>query len=170
MDILRMSAIRDVRIMKTQLIELRKKPHVTKEIKKWIDNFCKQVPSKNVDLEYWLNINTTAFETRMQELRGEHDYIQEQAQTLYLPWVESLTIGDDGKLRKKTEEELKKVPTIRKKRGGKREGSGRKQIGITKKVSLTLTEQEWQEIDQEITSGSVGSVSEYFRNLHNRKK
>lgn len=164
---MRMYKIKQIRILKTQLIELRKKPYVTKEIKKWIDNFCKQVPSRDADLEYWLNINETAFKGRMQELENEHDYIQEQAQKLYLPWVDSLTF--DWSLRKKTEEELKKVPIIKKKRGGKREGAGRKQLGITKKVSITLTEHEWQEIEQQIEAGAVSSVSEYFRNQITKK-
>lgn len=32
-------------------------------------------------------------------------------------------------------------------RGGKREGAGRKATGVTKKVSLTLSKEEWSYID-----------------------
>ncbi|NEW05972.1 hypothetical protein GK047_08120 [Paenibacillus sp. SYP-B3998] len=45
-------------------------------------------------------------------------------------------------------------------RGGKREGSGRKSIGRSKTVSLTLTEEEWFEIEQ-----SHSSISAYIREL-----
>lgn len=34
-------------------------------------------------------------------------------------------------------------------RGGKREGAGRKPTGITKKVSITLNEDTWEQIEQE---------------------
>ena len=33
-------------------------------------------------------------------------------------------------------------------RGGKREGAGRKARGITRKVSLTLTQEEWSRIEE----------------------
>jgi len=48
-------------------------------------------------------------------------------------------------------------------RGGKREGSGRKRKGVTKKVSLTLSEELWQEINE-----FEGTVADYIREL--RKK
>ncbi|WP_286119537.1 hypothetical protein [Thermoactinomyces sp. DSM 45891] len=44
--------------------------------------------------------------------------------------------------------------------GGKRAGSGKKRIGITKKVSLTLTADQWTKIEK-----SGKSPSEYIR-LH----
>jgi hypothetical protein len=45
-------------------------------------------------------------------------------------------------------------------RGGKREGAGRKAIGITRKVSLTLSEEEWAELNM---SGKTPSA--FFRDL-----
>jgi hypothetical protein len=48
------------------------------------------------------------------------------------------------------------------KHGGFREGSGRKAIGITKKVSITLSEEQWEKIDKEKGSGTY---SAYFREL-----
>jgi len=39
-------------------------------------------------------------------------------------------------------------------RGGKRKGAGRKAFGITKKVSLTLSEEAWSEIENLIEDGS----------------
>jgi len=45
-------------------------------------------------------------------------------------------------------------------RGGKRDGAGRKRQGITRKVSLTLTEELWHEID-----AFDGTVADYIRSL-----
>ncbi|MDU5947216.1 MAG: hypothetical protein E6Z15_09085 [Paenibacillus macerans] len=45
-------------------------------------------------------------------------------------------------------------------RGGKREGAGRKAIGLTRKVSLTLSEEEWAELE-----ASGKTLSAFFRDL-----
>ncbi len=45
-------------------------------------------------------------------------------------------------------------------RGGKREGAGRKAIGITRKVSLTLSEEEWAELE-----ASGKTLSAFFRDV-----
>ncbi|WP_019123583.1 hypothetical protein, partial [Brevibacillus massiliensis] len=45
-------------------------------------------------------------------------------------------------------------------RGGKREGAGRKAQGITRKVSLTLTAEEWEQIDK-----FDGTVAAFLRQL-----
>lgn len=47
-------------------------------------------------------------------------------------------------------------------RGGLREGAGRKSIGITKKVSLTLTEELWDKIEKECSEHQL-SRSEWLR-------
>jgi len=57
------------------------------------------------------------------------------------------------------------------KRGGSRKGAGRKPIGITRKISLTLPDECWDEIDRRCQRGDY-SVSEVLRsiiedNLHN---
>ncbi|WP_156995739.1 hypothetical protein [Paenibacillus stellifer] len=57
------------------------------------------------------------------------------------------------------------------KRGGHRRGAGRKPIGITRKISLTLPQECWDEIDRCCHRGDY-SVSEVLRaiiadNLHN---
>lgn len=49
-------------------------------------------------------------------------------------------------------------------RGGLREGSGRKSIGVTKKVSLTLTEEMWEELAGDCTNNNI-SRSEAIRNI-----
>ena len=49
-------------------------------------------------------------------------------------------------------------------RGGLREGAGRKSIGVTKKVSLTLTEETWRKIDSHCAEHGL-SRSEVFRNM-----
>ncbi|PRA07546.1 hypothetical protein CQ043_09160 [Paenibacillus sp. MYb63] len=49
-------------------------------------------------------------------------------------------------------------------RGGLREGSGRKSIGVTKKISLTLTEDMWGEIENHCTEHKL-SRSEAIRNI-----
>jgi hypothetical protein len=51
-------------------------------------------------------------------------------------------------------------------RGGKREGAGRKKMGLSKKVTITLPEEEWEEISEMIKNGHAGSLSEYFRLIH----
>lgn len=49
-------------------------------------------------------------------------------------------------------------------RGGLREGAGRKSTGMTKKVSLTLTEEIWQEIEKACEEQNL-SRSQVFRNI-----
>lgn len=56
-------------------------------------------------------------------------------------------------------------------RGGTRKGAGRKPIGTTRKISLTLPQECWDEIDRYCARGDY-SVSEVLRsiiedNLHN---
>lgn len=56
-------------------------------------------------------------------------------------------------------------------RGGKRLGAGRKPIGTTRKISLTLPQECWEEIDRCCHRGDY-SISEVLRsiiedNLHN---
>jgi hypothetical protein len=52
-------------------------------------------------------------------------------------------------------------------RGGKRAGAGRKKMGVSKKVTITLPEVEWEEISEMIKNGHASSLSEYFRLVHN---
>lgn len=54
---------------------------------------------------------------------------------------------------------LEQYRTIPNTWGGRRAGAGRKKQGITKKVSLTLTEEEWDYIDK---SGAK-TVGEYIK-------
>lgn len=49
-------------------------------------------------------------------------------------------------------------------RGGPREGAGRKNIGITKKVSLTLTEELWEKVEQQRLEQNL-SRSELLRTV-----
>jgi len=49
-------------------------------------------------------------------------------------------------------------------RGGSRKGAGRKPIGITRKVSLTLPQEYWDEIDRCCQRGDY-SVSEVLRSI-----
>lgn len=58
-----------------------------------------------------------------------------------------------------------------KKQGGARTGAGRKPIGVTRKISLTLPAECWDEIDRCCGKGDY-SISEILRsiieeNLHN---
>ncbi|MDF1586083.1 hypothetical protein [Marinimicrococcus flavescens] len=57
----------------------------------------------------------------------------------------------------------KKVTKI--KRGGKREGAGRKSIGVKKHMALTMPQDMWNEIDNLIQRDKIGSYSEFFRIL-----
>lgn len=49
-------------------------------------------------------------------------------------------------------------------RGGLREGAGRKSIGVTKKVSLTLTDEMWANIEKHCADHQA-SRSEVIRNM-----
>ncbi len=49
-------------------------------------------------------------------------------------------------------------------KGGNRLGAGRKAIGITRKLSLTLSEKDWKEIDRRCGKGDY-SVSEILRSI-----
>lgn len=49
-------------------------------------------------------------------------------------------------------------------RGGNRKGAGRKPIGVTRKVSLTLPQQCWDEIDRYCHKGDY-TVSEVLRSI-----
>ncbi|WP_254075332.1 ribbon-helix-helix domain-containing protein [Paenibacillus tritici] len=49
-------------------------------------------------------------------------------------------------------------------RGGPREGAGRKNIGVTKKVSLTLTDELWEKVDKHCVDNKM-SRSELIRTL-----
>ncbi|MNN54012.1 hypothetical protein D3C81_1688020 [compost metagenome] len=50
-------------------------------------------------------------------------------------------------------------------RGGRREGAGRKSLGVKKPVSITLPEDTWNEIDNLIQSEKFKSYADYFRSL-----
>lgn len=50
------------------------------------------------------------------------------------------------------------------KQGGARTGAGRKPIGVTRKISLTLPEECWKEIDRCCGRGDY-SVSEVLRSM-----
>ncbi|WP_454193304.1 ribbon-helix-helix domain-containing protein [Paenibacillus sp. Marseille-Q7038] len=49
-------------------------------------------------------------------------------------------------------------------KGGLREGAGRKSIGVTKKVSLTLTEEMWEQFEKHCTDNKM-SRSEAIRTM-----
>ncbi|WP_068505855.1 hypothetical protein [Paenibacillus kribbensis] len=49
--------------------------------------------------------------------------------------------------------------------GGARPGSGRKKIGTSKRLSITLPDERWEHIDSLIASGRVASYADYFREL-----
>lgn len=49
-------------------------------------------------------------------------------------------------------------------RGGPREGAGRKGIGMTKKVSLTLTKDIWEEMERECEELAI-SRSSFLRSM-----
>jgi len=49
-------------------------------------------------------------------------------------------------------------------RGGLREGAGRKNIGVTKKVSLTLRDELWEKLDKHCIEHKL-SRSEVMRNI-----
>ena len=50
--------------------------------------------------------------------------------------------------------------------GGVREGAGRKKIGSSRALRITLPDEEWKRIDKLIADGQASNMSEYFRLLH----
>ncbi|PGU78692.1 CopG family transcriptional regulator [Bacillus cereus] len=60
--------------------------------------------------------------------------------------------------------EKEKSNSIQNKRGGKREGAGRKGFGITKKVSITLPSEVWREIEELCEKGNLNQ-SKVLREL-----
>ncbi|EGL18554.1 hypothetical protein [Paenibacillus sp. HGH0039] len=52
-------------------------------------------------------------------------------------------------------------------RGGKRNGAGRKSLGVKKPITITLPEADWIEIDNLIQLGVYSGYADYFRSLHN---
>lgn len=60
--------------------------------------------------------------------------------------------------------EKEKSNSIQNKRGGKREGAGRKGFGITKKVSVTLPSEVWREIEELCEKGNLNQ-SKVLREL-----
>lgn len=56
-------------------------------------------------------------------------------------------------------------------RGGAREGAGRKAIGTSKQISLTLPQDTWEWIDKCVEEGQAASRSELLRKIiHERKE
>ncbi|MDY8049656.1 transcriptional regulator [Paenibacillus polymyxa] len=49
--------------------------------------------------------------------------------------------------------------------GGAREGAGRKKIGTSRALRITLPDEEWERIDSLIAAGQASNMSEYFRLL-----
>lgn len=47
----------------------------------------------------------------------------------------------------------------------KREGPGRPSLGVTKKISVTLPESVWNQVEKEIKDQNMKSISAYFRKL-----
>ncbi|WP_257151947.1 ribbon-helix-helix domain-containing protein [Bacillus wiedmannii] len=60
--------------------------------------------------------------------------------------------------------EKEKSNLIQNKRGGKREGAGRKGFGVTKKVSVTLPSEVWREIEELCEKGNLNQ-SKVLREL-----
>ncbi|MEK4141785.1 hypothetical protein NST48_12600 [Paenibacillus sp. FSL M7-0547] len=53
--------------------------------------------------------------------------------------------------------------TSKKGRGGVRVGAGRKAIGVTRKVSITLPQEQWDIIDKMIDGAEIKNIAHYFR-------
>ena len=49
--------------------------------------------------------------------------------------------------------------------GGSRDGAGRPKIGSSRTVRITLPDQYWERIDEEIERGTVNKQAEFFRLL-----
>jgi hypothetical protein len=73
-------------------------------------------------------------------------------------------------LKKKKEAKIKPKEPEKPKRGGARTGAGRKSIGVKKPVSITLPQEDWEDIDNLIKAGEFKSYADYFRTLREGAK
>lgn len=92
-------------------------------------------------------------------LRSKANDLIKQAAQLHADYFEY--DQNPKKFMKEYQERINKVEN----RGGKREGAGRKSIGVKKPVSITLPQEDWDEIDNLIKAGEFKSYAEYFRSL-----
>jgi Arc/MetJ-type ribon-helix-helix transcriptional regulator len=51
-------------------------------------------------------------------------------------------------------------------RGGAREGAGRKRIGSNRALRITLPNEDWEHVDRLIAEGRFKSYADYFRSLY----
>ncbi|MCV4233328.1 hypothetical protein OHJ21_19275 [Virgibacillus sp. LDC1] len=84
------------------------------------------------------------------------------------PDVSVQTVTSENELKKETE--IKTKEPEKPKRGGARTGAGRKSIGVKKPVSITLPQEDWNEIDNLIKAGEFKSYADYFRSLREGAK
>lgn len=47
---------------------------------------------------------------------------------------------------------------------------GRPKIGVRRQVKMTLPAEDWELIEQAVSSGSAASIADYFRQLHDQAK
>lgn len=65
----------------------------------------------------------------------------------------------------KDSESKEEITEYKVQHGGFREGSGRPSLGVTKKVSITLPEEIWLKVEQDIELTDSKTQSAYLRNL-----
>jgi hypothetical protein len=106
-------------------------------------------------------------EMQLYEEKGSLIQIDTDGQAELVVDNPSLPSDNEGTKFKLEESDMKQVPENEtKKHGGKRAGAGRKGIGRTEKVSVSLPPEEWDYIDSLIANGHVASRAEYIRRLH----
>ncbi|NHN35586.1 hypothetical protein G9U52_38540, partial [Paenibacillus sp. S3N08] len=117
-------------------------------------------------------------ENRVTELVNEFGFLESWADRLYKAWDERVAkswldeLTQDNESQGEVVEEIfseppavvqVQKPAVKPGRGGSRPGSGRKVMGKTVIVSISLSYDEWGYIDTVIQNGTYASMADYFR-------
>lgn len=131
---------------------------MTDEIRAAIKTFAAKIPATNAKIAWIAGLN---FEAAYQELRNDAAHID---------MLLDKARNDYAAAKQLAEKVLENVPAeevvVEVKRGGKREGAGRKSKGVKKVVSIVLPQKAWDSIDNLIQEGGdIKSYGQYFRVL-----
>ncbi|NUH91300.1 ribbon-helix-helix protein, CopG family [Bacillus thuringiensis] len=123
---------------------------------------------KHMEKKHYLN-EIQGYEeliNKLEDLKDKHEkghFNQSKKSDLNQTNRENENNNSDQKYEDNTLEK-EKSNLIQNKRGGKREGAGRKGFGVTKKVSVTLPSEVWREIEELCEKGNLNQ-SKVLREL-----
>ncbi|WP_375102224.1 hypothetical protein ACDZ28_00035 (plasmid) [Paenibacillus sp. RS8] len=131
-----------------------------KDFRKQAESFKAKIPNTNKNLD-WTS-ESEGFEEWFNGLEDEYVRLSQ--------WNSLLKKASEIKKKENREkEELKKTPQNKEGqvtlslRGGARPGAGRKSLGVKRKISIVLPQEDWDYIDSLVAEKKCASVAEYFR-------